>query len=264
MKLSVQHETIYRYSTPVSHTIQLLRLTPRPDSHQRVLTWQLDAPGRRQRHVDAHGNVTHTLVIDEAHSDVRIHVRGVVDVQPLSQGRIDEHATIPVQAFLVSTPLTQADGAIEAFARSTLPKGLSTVDDAMRLASAITDAVAYESGVTEVESPAAQALQLGRGVCQDHAHLFLAASRVLGRPARYVSGYIDPGETGHIASHAWADVWLNGWTSIDITHNQFASDRHVRLAVGRDYSAASPVRGVRTGGGSESMNVKVIVKPAEQ
>ena len=104
-------------------------------------------------------------------------------------------------------------------------------------------------------------LALGRGVCQDHAHLFLACARALGRPARYVSGYLHT-EAEHMASHAWTDVWWpgQGWVSIDVTNRQYASERHCRLAVARDYEAASPVRGVRTGGGEESMRVDVLVQ----
>ena len=114
---------------------------------------------------------------------------------------------------------------------------------------------------TDVRTAASEVLALGRGVCQDHAHLFLACARALGRPARYVSGYLHA-EAEHMASHAWTDVWWpgQGWVSIDVTNRQYASERHCRLAVARDYEAASPVRGVRTGGGEESMRVDVLVQ----
>ena len=106
---------------------------------------------------------------------------------------------------------------------------------------------------------------MGHGVCQDHAHLFLACVRGLGVPARYVSGYLYT-TAEHAASHACADVWLSGigWTSVDITNRQFASDCHCRLAVARDYDSASPVRGVRSGGGEESMEVSVQVQTSAQ
>ncbi|HOY24458.1 MAG TPA: transglutaminase family protein, partial [Cellvibrio sp.] len=94
---------------------------------------------------------------------------------------------------------------------------------------------------------------------QDHAHVFIACCRALDLPARYVSGYIHPGDTDHAASHAWADVWLEGmgWVSFDITNANFAASEHCRLAVGRDYLDACPVRGVRHGGGAEAMEVMV-------
>ncbi|KAG1207093.1 hypothetical protein G6F35_011077 [Rhizopus arrhizus] len=143
-----------------------------------------------------------------------------------------------------------------AFVREILPGGLTTPDDILALANAISDRVAYEPGTTDVTTAASQVLTMGHGVCQDHAHLFLACVRGLGVPARYVSGYVHT-TTEHSASHAWADVWLAdiGWTSVDITNRQFASDSHCRLAVARDYDSASPVRGVRSGGGEESMEI---------
>jgi transglutaminase-like putative cysteine protease len=103
-------------------------------------------------------------------------------------------------------------------------------------------------------------------VCQDHAHLFLACCHVHHVPARYVSGYIDAGAAEHAVSHAWVDVWVteNGrseWTSIDVTHTKFPDEGYCRLAVGRDYDSAGPVRGVRRGGGTESLSVAVSVSP---
>ncbi len=123
----------------------------------------------------------------------------------------------------------------------------------------------YQSGITEVTSTAAHALELGRGVCQDHAHLFIACCRARGVPARYVSGYVDPGHDEEAASHAWADVWVEGegWVSVDVTHRVFARERHCRLAIGRDYLSAAPVRGVRTGGGDETLHVEVSVRSGQ-
>jgi transglutaminase-like putative cysteine protease len=165
----------------------------------------------------------------------------------------------------VQTRLTQADETVLAFARAVLPNGLSTSDDILTLAGAIHGRVAYEPGTTDVTTAANQVLALGHGVCQDHAHLFLACVRGLNVPARYVSGYLYT-TAEHAASHAWADVWLPdlGWTSVDITNSQFASECHCRLAVGRDYDSASPVRGVRTGGGEESMEISVQVQAGAQ
>ena len=117
------------------------------------------------------------------------------------------------------------------------------------LSAAIRDKVHYDIVYTDVDSTAEEAAAAGHGVCQDHAHLFLAAARLSGVPSRYVSGYIMPGDTQHAASHAWVDAWFaeTGWVSVDVTHAQFAADWHCRIAVGRDYESAGPVRGVRTG-----------------
>ncbi len=265
MKLAIRHETTYRYSHAAIYTIQLLRVTPRADAHQRLLDWTIDTPGRRTRHTDAYGNVTHTLVVDQPHETLRVLTEGVVEILPLSNGRLDEdpnaRAALPRESYLVATPLTLADEPVRAFAHGAVPRGVRNPRDALFLAQAICDRVAYESGHTDVSSTASHALELGRGVCQDHAHLMVAVCRLLGVPARYVSGYVHPGDTAHAASHAWADVWFDGsgWTSIDVTNGEFTNELHCRVAVGRDYDSASPVRGLRTGGGEEDMDVRVVV-----
>lgn len=266
MRFSIQHETVYRYTVPVNYSIQQLRLTPRLDPNQRVLSWQITAPGRLQRFVDAYGNVTHTMVLTAPNDEIRIVVTGALEIEPLENGRVPISPDAPGTdlsplVFTVATPLTTADETVRAFAERHL-KNKGRADDFLALAGAVRDAVQYESGITEVTSTAAQALSIGRGVCQDHAHLFIACCRAVGVPARYVSGYVHPGDTQHAASHAWADVWIEreGWVSIDITHSEYPGERHCRLAIGRDYMSAAPVRGVRTGGGDESLEVRVAVR----
>jgi transglutaminase-like putative cysteine protease len=266
MKQIITHVTHYRYTAPVTYSIQTLRLTPRDDEHQRVLRWHIEAPGELDKQVDAYGNITHTLTLNQPHTDIELRVVGQVLVAPLERGLLgSEDSRLPVHAYCVQTPLTQADDTVMAFVRGALPGGLHTPDDILALATAVSDRVAYEPGTTDVTTAANQVLAMGHGVCQDHAHLFLACVRGLGVPARYVSGYLYT-TAEHAASHAWADVWLPdvGWTSVDITNRQFASDCHCRLAVARDYDSASPVRGVRSGGGQESMEVSVQVQTSAQ
>lgn len=264
MRLHIRHDTCYRYAAPVSYTIQLLRLTPRSSGAQRVLDWTIEGPGRRTRQIDAYGNVVHLQVLAQPHREMRVTVHGTVDVNPLPDGRLhpEEQDGPPREAFLLQTGLTAPDDAVLHLAHGSLPQGLRGIDDALLLAATIRDRVSYLGGATDVTSTAGQALALGSGVCQDHAHLFLSCSRALGVPARYVSGYLHPGDTEHAASHAWVDVWLPGagWTSLDVTHACFAGWNHCRVAVGRDYESASPVRGVRTGGGEEEMHVSVRVQ----
>ena len=265
MKQIITHVTHYRYTAPVTYSIQTLRLTPRDDEHQRVLRWHIEAPGALERQVDAYGNITHTLTLNRPHTDIELRVVGQV-VVARSRARAGRRGQPAAGACLL-----RADGADPG--RRDHPglhppraaDGLNTPDDALALARAICDRVAYEPGMTDVTTAANQVLAMGHGVCQDHAHLFLACARGLGVPARYVSGYLYT-TAEHAASHAWADIWLPGagWTSVDITNRQFASECHCRLAVARDYDSASPVRGVRNGGGEESMEVTVQVQTAAQ
>ncbi|MGI4855995.1 MAG: transglutaminase family protein [Janthinobacterium lividum] len=260
MHLTIRHDTHYRYQTPVQYSIQQLRLTPSTSPSQLVRRWHVDAPGKLDATQDAYGNVLHTLVLTRAHEEIFFSVSGEIDTTPLHDGRLSEGpGLIPIEHYTTLTPLTEVDDAIHdlAFAAPapTSPAGL------IALAERIESRVHYLPGATRVTSSAADALALGNGVCQDHAHLMLACCRARGVPARYVSGYIDPGDVPHAASHAWVDVWLGdlGWVSVDVTHTRFASEKYCRLAVARDYQAASPVRGTRVGGKEETLDVMVFV-----
>lgn len=265
MRLHIRHETAYRYTAPQYYTIQQLRLTPRPDPHQRVVAWRIDAPGRLQRSVDAYGNITHTMVVTVPHDAITVTVTGTVEIQSQAVPEPAGQTAISPLVFAVTTPLTQPDDAVRDFAARHLAR-TERAQDFLALAEAICGSVSYESGITEVTSTAAQALKIGRGVCQDHAHLFIACCRAAGAPARYVSGYVDPGGDAPAASHAWADVWIDGtgWVSFDVTHRVLVTERYCRLAIGRDYLSAAPIRGVRTGSGEESMRVKVAVQTEHQ
>lgn len=263
MKLTIRHETVYRYTSPLTYTIQQLRLWPRSERHQHILSWQLATPGQRHEFTDAFGNACHTLTITGRHDEVRIVASGTVETRPFDRGRIDDPDGLPPMVYTVPSTLTEPTPGILEFAGRHLPDRVRSAD-LLGLAEAICGAVAYQSGATEVSSTATDALELGQGVCQDHAHLFLACCHARRIPARYVSGYIDPGGSAHAESHAWVDVWVedvdySGWTSIDVTHARHETELYCRLAVGRDYNSAAPVRGVRRGGGMESLSVKVSV-----
>lgn len=263
MQLSIKHQTHYRYTAPLAYTIQQLRLTPRLESHQRVLSWHMHTSGHRHGYTDAYGNLCHTLTIDGVHKEVAIVVQGLVETTCPHLGRLMDAETLPPLVFTVATRLTEPSAAILEFVAKALPEASSFhTRQLLDLAGQICAAVAYRSGSTIVTTSADDALRLGSGVCQDHAHLFIACCHARGIPARYVSGYIDPGSTEHAASHAWVDVWVSeklfaGWVSIDVTHARLMSDAYCRLAVGRDYDAAAPVRGVRRGGGEEMLSVQV-------
>ena len=264
MQLNIRHDTRYHYATQVQYSIQQLRLTPETNSAQHVRHWSIDAPGKLDVTRDAYGNVLHTLVLSRPHDQIVFAVSGEVETVPLRNGWLsDGPGRIPIEHYTCATPLTEADEAIRALAHA--HPSLRTPSDLLSLAESISGRVRYMPGVTMVTSTAAQALALGNGVCQDHAHLMLACCRELGVPARYVSGYIDPGDVPHAASHAWVDVWLDGgpqgasWVTVDVTHAAFASERYCRLAVARDFQPASPVRGSRIGGRDETLDVSVFV-----
>ncbi len=265
MQLWIRHETAYTYTAQQAYSIQQLLLTPRLEPQQRVLSWQISAAGQLHGYTDAHGNLSHMLTLNAPHQALTIVASGVVETSAPPGGRIGG-ASLPPLVYTMPTALTAPSPAIVDLARRAVaaPGALPSSADAMRLAQAVAAAVHYQAGSTVVGTPAASALELGAGVCQDHAHVFLACCHALGWPARYVSGYIDPGSTGHAASHAWVDAWTDdggdaGWVALDVTHGRLMTDGYCRLAVGRDYEAAAPVRGVRRGGGGETLAATVQV-----
>jgi YD repeat-containing protein len=260
MRARISHRTTYRYQEPVKYTAQNLRLTPRRDGDQHTLTWSIHAPGRRTEQVDAHGNITHLLTLEEPHREISIVVTGIVEITRTREVLREPGGLSPL-AYLPPTALTTASDRIIALAREHLEGPGPPRQRLYELARGVCAGVRYRPGTTTVEDPAAAALERGEGVCQDQAHVLIACCRSMGIAARYVSGYLcSAGQAGEAASHAWAEVWLTdaqGWHGIDVTHEQPAGAAHCRLAVGRDYLDAAPVRGVRRGGGPELMDVSV-------
>lgn len=213
---------------------------------------------------DAFGNLTHVLTLDQPHAEIRLVAGGEVEVQGEDDG--EAVGKINPMVFLRSTPLTRPDEAMRAFVSPmrALVRGrpLIAITDLM---AAVLERMPYQAGKTQVDYTAAQSFAAARGVCQDHAHVFITCCRLLGVPARYVSGYVYSSNGEQVASHAWAEAWLaNRWLSFDISNAGAAGGSHIKLAVGLDYSDASPVRGVRLGGGEEELWTTARVNAAQQ
>lgn len=251
MLLNIEHQTQYVYSEVVQYTIQQLRLTPRNGMGQHVKRWEIKVNGQLHAFEDTFGNHTHTLVIDQPHQALLISVSGEVETGVES---LASHQPLPTDLFLRDTPLTQADDAMKAFAWSFREKSPESMMLALR------EKMQYIKGVTQVDTTAAEAFQLGQGVCQDHAHAFIGCCRALGLPARYVSGYLFTEDGSLMQTHAWVDVWQDHqWLGIDVSNGILVNESHVRLATGLDYRSASPVTGTRLGGGVEGMSSSVTV-----
>lgn len=264
MKLTIQHVTHYDYSAPLQYALQSLCLTPQQSAHQTVHDWSLSAPAPLFEQRDGFGNVAHTWSLARRTFANAVSARGTVETH--ASPWLDGDAT-PSQLYLRATPLTRADERLQALGRMHLAGGLNEAS-AMALAHAVLRGVPYRPGITDVQTTALEAWARGGGVCQDHAHVYIAACRANGVPARYVSGYFYAPDAPHLASHAWVDVCVDAgaprWLSIDITHGCLMDERHVRLAVGPDYAACSPVRGVREGGGDETMRVRIHIQPVSE
>jgi transglutaminase-like putative cysteine protease len=251
MLLSVRHSTVYHYAAEVNRSTQYIRLTPATGPRQRVLSWRLDLPGPAETMTDAFGNLTHVLTLDQPHQEIRIVAEGRVEVDDADDG--EPAGRINPRVFLRSTPLTEPDAALRDFAAPlqamVRTRPLMGVTDLMY---AVLERMPYERGATSVDTTAAQGFAIGRGVCQDHTHVFACCARLLGVPARYVSGYAYAPQREQLASHAWAEAWISGrWIGFDVSHARLGATTHLKLAVGLDYLDACPVRGVRLGGGEE-------------
>ena len=260
MKLVIEHRTEYCYEKPVAHSTQYLRLTPKSSSRQRVISWDLSMPETAPRSTDAFGNILHVLTLDRPHDTIAIAARGEVEI--IAEQREDDDQRLSPLIYQRFTQITRADPLIRDFAERFA--GRPALQKLSELSAALFELMPYVPGSTMVSSTATEAFSAGRGVCQDHTHVFLSCCRVLGVPARYVSGYLYTNDSSHVASHAWAEVWLvDRWHTFDVTNQVCEPTHHLKLAVGLDYLDACPVRGVRYGGGEESMHAFALVERSD-
>lgn len=270
MKIHIRHATTYHYDNPGSHLVQRLYLTPLDTPSQSVLEWTIEAPGIENalRYVDAFGNVAHVTTPPIDLAEVTVVAAGTVRTTDTAGVAGYDLGSVPIQAYLASTPATEANAAITALAHG--HGQLSGIEQLHSLSASVLDKVAYVIGATNEHTTAADAVRDGKGVCQDHSHVFISAARLLGVPARYVSGYMVVGENEFAeASHAWAEAYVAslGWVGFDVSNQVSPDERYVRVATGMDVSGATPAKGVRRGlsTGAETMDVEVLVeRVAEQ
>ena len=272
MKLHVKHTTDYRYSEPLRYALQTLWLTPQTGPAQTVNFWSLGAPEKLFAQQDAFGNSVHSYTfVGREQDDVRwslVNAAGQVDTLGVAEF-VDAPQLPHPSFFLRPTHLAAPSALLADFGRRLVPAagadGMADLRSLLALSQAVAEAVRYQKNSTSVSTTALQAFESGAGVCQDQAHVMVAVCRSLGIPARYVSGYFYAANEPDLASHAWADICLNvaerRWVSIDITHSCLIDQRHVRLAMGTDYDACPPIKGVRQGGGEESMSVSITIEP---
>jgi len=264
MLISVRHVTRYVYAEPVSYSVQSLRLTPAPFKGQRIVDWQVRVAGcpNPLEFRDGFGNTVQLVTVSTLHSELAIEAAGTVETEDCNGVVAGLAKSIPPRVFLKETPQTRPDAAIRALAQS-VAGGTGRIERLHALVATVRDRVEYVTGATDAHTGAAEALGDGKGVCQDHAHIFISAARTLGIPARYVTGYLlldDPDPAS--ANHAWAEAYVEalGWVGFDVANRVCPTDRYVRLACGLDAGYATPIAGSRRGGAGESLNVCVAVQ----
>jgi transglutaminase-like putative cysteine protease len=281
MLIDIYHLTRHVYTAPVRESVTEVRKQPRSGVRQRLLAFQLrtEPEARLFSYVDWLGNTIHHFDVPESHDTLSVEVRALVETAPgeqlppqasqLEWDRVrGERVKLEFHDFLAPSHYVRLSQDLAAFLaeHGIDHPGPDPLVALCRLKDAIYRALAYRPGVTEWDSPSDQALARREGVCQDFAHVMIAAARSWGIPARYVSGYLyheknDAERSSPDASHAWAECYLPtfGWIGFDPTNDILAGERHVAAAVGRDYADAPPSRGVFKGGEEGALEVEVRV-----
>ncbi len=299
MDLDVVHETRYVYASTVSVAQHMAHLKPLADEHQQLLSFSLvvtPTPGHLRESVDAMGNSQCHFSLSQPHDSLGVRASSRVRLRARF-GQLQPEAAPPWETlaaslryvalaplqpeveFAMPSPYVPRLPELREYAAPSFPPGRPVAAGALSLMHRIFADFKYESRSTDIDTPLARAFAQKRGVCQDFAHLMIGCLRMLGLPARYVSGYLltraaDSGEAlvGADASHAWVQVWCPGtpgvpqagpgagWLSLDPTNDVVPATSHVRLAVGRDFGDVTPLRGVIRGGGRHSLHVGVTTR----
>lgn len=293
MLLHVLHETAYDYAPMVRTAQHMAHLKPATTPHQEVLSHRLAVdpkPLRQTESVDVFGNTRSFFSLQFSHEWLRVQADSLVSTSPPAE---PDHAMPwedvvermryrrgarydPAVEFAFASPYVPRDDAFASYAQPVFEPGRPLLEAARALMQRIHEDFEYAPASTDVNTPALEALALRQGVCQDLAHVMLGCLRSLGLPARYVSGYLltepAPGQprlVGCDASHAWVSLYLpqedgpGSWTDLDPTNDRAPGEDYVTLAIGRDYSDVSPIRGVIHGGAHHTLRVAVTVTPVE-
>lgn len=284
MYYSIRHLTRYRYDAPVRESIMQLYMQPKSEGQQRLRSFQVATTPRAalQAYTDHFGNAVYHFDVPSAHQELHIEVEAQVEILPAPAPPewVDESAWQRLEAdqarhdhfdTLMPHGMAQPTSLLQDFLRE---KGLARTGDPMstmrRLNRALFEAFSYAPEETEVDSPIDVALGKRKGVCQDFTHIMIAIARHWGIPARYVSGYLytkrDAGDRSLAdATHAWAEAYIPGpgWVGFDPTNNVLAGERHIRVAIGRDYDDVPPARGVYKGAAHSELAVAVSVSPTQ-
>jgi transglutaminase-like putative cysteine protease len=262
MKLKIIHRTEYHYEKPVRYSIQELRLSPFTQPGQIVQHWKIKAPAKLIQNQDAFDNKSSIFTLDSPYSEMVIEAEGEIRTSGNSIFMDNKNSVSPYY-LLQTTKLTESSPEMVHFFKADLPSD-TTHKNLLKLANAIRKAIPYTPGKTHFDTTALQTFAIRAGVCQDHAHMMLSLCRASNIPARYVSGYFFAENSPNLASHAWVDVCTdisNGkWLSLDITHACLTDERHIRVAIGRDYYSAAPIKGIRSGGGDETLSARISIQ----
>jgi len=280
MFYSIRHVTKFVYDSPISESLMEARVQPRSDASQRCLQFRLTTTpmSRVLMYLDHDGNAVHHFAVPGRHARLTVTTEALVECGPaplvpldLGRGSWDrlDALTASGEFWELQNPSTFARPSerLADFAKAiNWSRGADPLATVRRLNMEIYDRFEYRPQSTRVDSPIDEALEARSGVCQDFAHIMIALVRQIGIPCRYVSGYLFHHERGDRSSigatHAWVEALLPdiGWVGFDPTNNRLAEDRHIRVAIGRDYADVPPTKGVFKGVSSVRSELAVAVK----
>lgn len=264
MLLVVRHLTHMRYPEGATGLALRLKLFPQSYEGQRVIDWHVEVDGEEIGHSIIGGYGEHLAQwLARGHRDeLEIVAHGSVETEHKAGIVKGLRRAPPPAMFLRETALTRADDAIRSLGEE-LEQGAETLPGLHTLSLRVREALPYQSGLTDSSTSAALALSGPGGVCQDHAHIFIAAARARGIPARYVVGYLLASDEAfqQFETHAWAEAYVDGlgWVGFDVTNGLSPTEHYIRLCTGLDANDAAPVRGIVTGGspGAVSADVRI-------
>jgi transglutaminase-like putative cysteine protease len=290
MIYDVRQSSTYVYASPVAHARHVLRQMPINRNGQRVHLAALQIvpePQHRREGEDFFGNRLTWIDVEEPHQNLTIKLTARVSVDPLTEpdplatpawemvreqtfGTSDIGPASPAH-FVFASRMVSLDPDIRDYAQFSFASGRTILDGSIELMRRLKSDIVYEIGATTVTTTPPMAFAQRRGVCQDFAHIMISGLRGIGLPAGYVSGYLRSAPRGDQtrlqgadAMHAWVLVWCGqeaGWIGLDPTNAVLASDEHIVLALGRDYTDVAPMDGVVVGSGGQHIEVGVSVTP---
>lgn len=264
MHLAIEHTTRYQFAEPVAYALQRLRLLPKETRGQKILDWTVDYEGVTEELSYEDNNCNHVTLVSVAPDthEVVIRCRGTLLTEDNAGVHGAHSGHMPLWSFASQTPITMPGQKLRGMVSTLRRDAVDPLDQLHALSERVLELVAYEVGYTGAQTTAEEALELGRGVCQDHAHIFIGGARLLGIPARYVSGYLMlEDRIDQEATHAWAEAHVPGlgWVGFDVSNGISPDARYVRVATGRDYKEAAPITGVSFGGIEEDLHVHLAV-----
>jgi transglutaminase-like putative cysteine protease len=273
-RLRVVHTTGYAYQSAVTASYNEARLTPLSDTRQNVILNRVETiPATRSyRFTDYWGTAVTAFDLHAPHTDLTVTSSSVVETErpepPATDiGWEDLESEAVIDRFdelLRPTERTPASRRLKPICRK-LAKDQDLAGAVVATAKWVRGEMDYLPGTTSVYTSGLDALNEGKGVCQDFVHLSLMLLRGMGIPARYVSGYLHPkrnavvGDTVDGRSHAWLQAWTGSWWNYDPTNDSEINEQYVSVGVGRDYTDVSPLKGIYSGEGATDLDVVVEV-----